>query len=66
MTSTVQVANSQVLWINILLFPALPFNADQEAFERQSLNHLMDVFALRVYEAAQGGSTDPRGVAPTR
>jgi len=52
-TSRVQVADSQVLWMNLLLLPALPFNTNQEAFEKQSLNRLMDVFALRVYEAAQ-------------
>ena len=49
-TSKIQVDDSHVLWMNILLLPAMPFYDSQKAFEKETVNNLMDTFALRVYE----------------
>ena len=49
-TSNIQVDDSQVLWMNILLLPAMPFYDSQKALEKKMVDNIMDTFALRVYE----------------
>lgn len=49
-TQRIEVSDSGILWIHLLLFPATPFYRDQKTFEKEMLNNLMDTFALRVYE----------------
>lgn len=52
-TSKIEIADSSVLWIHLLLVPAMPFcETDIDAFDRKIINNVMDTFALRVHEAS--------------
>lgn len=55
-TSAVEVVDSHVLWVHILLLPAMPFYTNQKTLERDVVNNLMDTLALRVYETTIGKS----------
>ena len=51
-TTKIQIADSSVVWIHLLLLPAMPFcETDIDAFDRKTVDNVMDTFAIRVYEA---------------